>query len=672
MRKGISNITMIFILAWGSLAFASKPLTQLQEAKKTTKTYIEAEIYKAVERELVQTLVSEHHSKFITKAIKNRARATMVKVSQAMAGMSSSQRVKFLKKLTHSSKDGLKKLAKMSKGGVAHYLNAVKNTKSLKSLKKLVAGSGDKAGSWVLKRVADMDSVIAKGGKVSKDTLKRLMQGAKELPPKRAKAFFDMISKKMTTDWSDIARGGDAAASLVGTVVDGVFVLNDAYNIYYIKDPEEKAIQATGKIIEYGSATAATTATAALGGFLPGLVIALSANRVGTLYNEIMMLQKERADTKSVLLNEKIGNGILVRRQLIKVNHLIEKGELRKAQHLLYQVNKWSALKSIQNASKLRELRSSLEEDIKKYKRNEEINRIINRARFPYRKALRYYREGRELQYARKLAIKSRNILKGNLSTYPEIRQLKALVYIEKLIAAINAKIANVKVLQIVRVSGAKEVFAGDVAHYSLTVVGGIPDYTPVEIDGYGTKDSVTVYWQAPEKLGKKIVRFKMKDSMGSIASTSISIEVVAKEKEVKGIKLIAYTQVTTNEWYETMPGIKALKSVNVEAHDVYPGDTIYFVVNVDKSDYTYKWKINGADDNSAGKYGKWGHAFWLTAADDPALKRGVIGKGVNTISVTVYDKKRKRVGSDSWTVYIKDTSKGEYLMDDIMPDGDD
>lgn len=680
MRKSMTNILIICILLWGSLACANKPLTQLQEVKKTTESYIEAETYKAVERELVQTLISEHHSQFITKAIKNKARATMVKVSQAMAGMSSSQRVKFLKKLAHSSKDGFKKLAKMSKGSVSHYLNAVKNTKSLKSLKELVAGNGDKAGSWVLKKVADMDSLIARGGKVSKNTLKRLMQGAKELPPKRAKAFLDMISKKMTTDWSGIAKGGNAAASLVGTVVDGVFVLNDAYNIYYLDDPEEKAIQATGKIIEYGSATATTVVsgtvtgatTTALGGFLPGLVIALSANRVGTLYNEIMMLQKEREDTKSTLRNEKIDNGILVRRQLIKANHLIEKGELRKAEHLLYQVHKWSNFKSIENASKLSELRRSLEKNIKTYKRKAEINSIINRARFPYREAGNLYHDGRELTFALKQAKKSRSILEENIAKYPEIRELKALGYIEKLIVAINAKMANVKPLQIVSVTGPKQVVSGEIVHYSLEVIGGIPDYNPVKIEGYGTKNYVTLYWQAPQKLGKKIVQLTVQDSIGSKASISVKIEVIAKEKEVKGIKLIAYTQVHLKESHEIMPGLEGQKSVNVEAHDVYPGTDIYFVVNVDKSDYTYKWKINGVDDNSAGKYGKWGHAFWLKTADEPHLERGVIGNGVNTISVVVYDKKGKRIGSDSWTVYIKDTSKDEYLMSPLFPDGDE
>ena len=157
------------------------------------------------------------------------------------------------------------------------------------------------------------------------------------------------------------------------------------------------------------------------------------------------------------------------------------------------------------------------------------------------------------------------------------------------------------------------------------------------------------------------------------LASTSVGLEVVAKEKKVKdNIKLIAYIQVATNESLEIMPGLEGLESVNVEAHDVYPGFDIYFVVNVDKPDYTYQWKINGANDNSAGKYGKWGHSFWLKTADKPLLERGVIGKGANTISVTVYDKKGVLVGGDSWTVNIKDTSKDSYLVSPILPDGDE
>jgi len=665
MKNTTHYFLIVIFLFISSTSFADKPVTQIQEAKKTSAAFIEAETYKAVERELVETLISEHHSQFITKAIKNNAKATMAKLSKALANMKGSERIKILKKLAGVSKKGLKTLSNMSQSSLKQYVHSFKNTKSLMTLRRIIGETGDKTGNLILKKVSEVDEILASGGKVSKKVLKKILDSARKLPPERAKACYDLVAKKMGSEWKQITKGTGATASFVGTVVDGVFVLNDAYNIYYIEDPEEKAIQATNKIIDYGSSTVAGMATGVAEGaaatttlgsaavtLLPGLVIALSANRVATLYSEIKGLERDKAKAKSAELEEKLQNGITIRRALLKTNQYIQAGDLEKAKKMFSNAEHFALSgvhKRFQNQKVVYKLLNNMKAALKKAKRIEEINKIINEARFPYNEAIHLYNANHQLLYAKTLAKQSLNILKSNVNQYPEIRSSKALVYIKQLIVKIDNQIANAAPLKITGISGPKQVSAGEYIHYTLFIEGGVPDYKPVGIDGYGTQNSVTLYWKAPLQTGKKHVRFTISDSLDNKATTDVNIEVRTKSSNKENVKIKAFTK------FHYQDGQLIIDN---EAHDLYPGsDDINFLVNINNPNYTYIWKVNGIKDT-----GQWKNKFHLRTAEDPQPKIGVIGIGVNTISVDVYDRnKNKLIGSDSWVIRVKNFPKEEY-----------
>ncbi len=669
MKNTTNYFLIVIFLFINSVSFADKPVTQIQEAKKTSEAFIEAETIKKIETKLVVSLIAEHKTGEVTKASVKAAK----KIWATAQKLKGKQRQVFLKNILKTSKNSLNKIAKMSSSQLSSFANdVVNNIKNLNThnLKNIIAGTGDAAGNSALKLLNDIDKSIAKTGTISKKLLKKIRNETASLDPKRARAYLNLIKKKFSTDWKDITdikTEGKGPGGIVGTVVDGIFVLNDAYAIYYSDDePEEKGIQATNKIIDYGSGTAAgvaagaaesAAATTTVGTvattFLPGLVIALSANRVATLYTEIMELQRDKEKAKSAELEEKLQNGITVRRAMLKMSHYIQAGDLIKAkkmysntEHFLFK----GAQKRFLNQKKIYQLLDTLKEKLKKAQRVEKINKIINQARFPYSKAANLYNTNSRLLYAKTLAKQSLYILKSNFNQYPEIRSSKALVYIKQLIVKIDNKIANAAPLKITGISGPKQISIGEHVHYTLVIEGGVPDYKPVGIDGYGTQNSVTLYWKAPLQAGKKHVRFTISDSLDNKATTDVNIEVMTKSSNEENVKIKAFTKFHYHD---------GQLIIDNEAHDLYPGsDNINFLVNINNPNYTYIWKVNGIKDT-----GQWKNKFDLRTAEDPQLKIGVVGIGVNTISVDVYDRnKNKLIGSDSWVIRVKNFPKEEYF----------
>ncbi len=556
----IKGLFILFALMFSVFSYAEKPETQLQEAKKTGKAFFEAEAYKAVEKKLVIALKSEGKSTAVTNAMK--------KIWKSAKNLNKDQLKTFLNRFSNASKSSLKKLANMSAKQLGGYIKSVtgKVRLSAGSLKQIIAGAGDKAGNAAMKAINAVDNALTNTGKVSKALLRKIRDEASGLDPKRAKAYLDLIKKKFAGKWKGIAGASPSAAgkatgkaagkgvgSIIGTVVDGIFVFNDAVNIYYSDDdPEEKAIKATSKIIEYGSSTGAGVASAALGGGMgPGLIIAFSANRVATLYTEIMMLQKEKQMAKDNEQEEKINNEMLVRRQFIKISQKMKSGQLKEANFLLGKVLKFLIKKNnkhkFQNKTMLLNLHTILDVKLKNAKLAEIINKILNQARFPYKKAMKFYLEGRNLILAKQYAGEAYEILKRNSFSYPELLKLKAMPNIKKLIAAINTKIVNATEIKIISISGPKRVLAGELKHYTLRINGGIPDYKPVGIGGYGTRDSVTVYWEAPQEPGKQTVSFIIKDDLGKTMSDTVSIMVIGDEED---------TDETNKEDYSDKPPV--------------------------------------------------------------------------------------------------------------------
>jgi len=529
------SLFILLILVFGVFSFAREPQTQLQELKQTSRAYFEAENYKWVLGKLATALKAERKSQAVTKAMK--------KIWSTAKHLDRNQMKTLLKRFAKASNASITNLAKMSAREVGGYIKSVtsKVGQSAGKLRRILAGSGDEAGNAALRMLNALEDALTKTGKVSKDLLRKAGEQARGLSPSRAKAYLDLLKKKFTKNWGELANSSSSAAAkgastLVGTVVDGVFVFNDAVNIYYSDDdPEEKYIKATAKIGEYTSSTIAGAASTALGGGLgPGLVIALSANRVATLYTEMKMLEREKRLAKDAEQEVIINNGLLVRRQLLKISQKIKAGEFKNARFLLNKVYRFLLDMKVQNQKKLIAYQKQLAAKLEKAKYLAAANKILNTARYPYREASKLYVEGHNLILAKRKAQQSYDILKRNSKAYPELLGLKAMSNIAKLIAAINAKIANATDIRILGISGKKRVLAGEFEPYTLKMTGGIPDYKPVGIEGFGTIDSATVYWEAPKEPGKRNVSFTVEDDLGQQASDTVSITVVGNDDEMK------------------------------------------------------------------------------------------------------------------------------------------
>ncbi|MFK5959435.1 MAG: hypothetical protein QM495_11285, partial [Lutibacter sp.] len=484
----IQSLTILLSLLISSFSYAqkkgeNKPKTFQKETLDVVEAHTKSEIVKAISTELTRAAMNKNNRAVVSKATQE--------LWKSVKHMTKKQTKDFLSRLSKMSSSNLSKLAKMSPRRLNSFAASAvgKLSKNTKVLRNIIAGGGDLVGNTALQAASKIDDVIASGGKVSKELVKKLKDAANNLPPGRVKAFLDYLKQKSVTDWkniTDLETPGNGPGGVVGGVIDGVFVLYDAYDIYYSDDePEIKAINATSKGVGYvagavgtGLAGAAANATVTIaGGFLPGLVIAFTANRVSTLYTEIAMLQKEREDAKNAVENERIGNAILVRRQLVNISNKIKSGQIRNANSLLIKLDKFILNNNIDNQDKIYELHSELEEKAEKAERNELINNVINKARHPYQKAANLYKKGVELHIAKIYAAEALTILNNNLKIYPEIGGLTAISKTQQLISLIDEKIANAADFSITRVAAPERVYVGQSIDIPVFVNGGIPYY---------------------------------------------------------------------------------------------------------------------------------------------------------------------------------------------------
>ncbi len=531
----IQNLFITSFLFFIIISYGQKQKSQTQELKGTAESFIKAEAIKAYETKLAKTLIAEANDPIVTK--------TMKKIWESAKGLNKQQMKTLFERFTNASRQNLKNLIKLSPSQLSSYVKEVTSNIKIdaKSLKIIIYGSGNKAGNAVLKTLSEVDEIIAKTGKLPKHILKAMRDEASGLNPKQAKAFYNLLKKKMSKDWTDfkdLKTPGKGPAGAVGTVVDGIFVLNDAWDIYYSDDEAEvKAIKATSKIIDYGSSTGAGVASAALGGGLgPGLIIAFSANRVSTLYTEMAMLRKELQDIEDTIENRKINNGVFARGQLIKVSQLIKLGQLKNAKFKLIKLRKFLENNDFKNKPMLSKLRDNLEKKLEKAKYNERVNIEINKARFPYVEAYNFYKKGVELNIAKYEANRALKMLKNSAKLYPEINELQAISRVKSLLAAINKKINEAEALTITKVVIPKRAYVGQSPDIHVFVKGGVPYYRTVgTISGNISDDGkVDMYWQAPTELGKQKLTFTISDCMGKIVSASRSIEVVEKLEDVE------------------------------------------------------------------------------------------------------------------------------------------
>jgi len=489
------------------------------------------ETVKAIEQNLVKALDAERTSGAVTEAMK--------RFWESAKGLDERQIQAFAHRWSNASKSNLKKLTQLSPSQLKSYAKDIAGKVDLdpKVLKQIIYREGDRAGTAILKTLNDIDASLAKTGKVSRTLLNKMKSQAGGLDPKQARAFYDLLKNQAKDELGAAAKLKTSFfKDNVGTMVEGVFVLSDAFDIYYSDDePDVKAIKATGKIIDYGVGTGAGAASTSLGGGLgPGLVIAFTANRLSTLYMEIAMLEKERAAAASIEEDGRIYNSILVRRQFVKINRMITSGELANARFRLIKLERFltSPDHGVDNLEMLFKLQNELAQKVENAERALRINEILNQARHPFQRALTHYHKGVELPTALANARDALGILKEYQNQYPEIKE--RIPRVNQLILAINNKIASAPPLKITEIEGPDRVYTSQVIDYLISVEGGLPYYTSAsDITSNLSPDVVTMYWEAPDESKELTVVFSIQDCSGQRTSIKKNIEVVARDEDM-------------------------------------------------------------------------------------------------------------------------------------------
>ena len=400
---------------------------------------------------------------------------------------------------------------------------------SLRKIIGLAQDGADAAGRSTLTILNQVEQEITQTGKLSGQLADKLSAAIKNLPPNRAQAARKLLAEKFSSDWKQAA--GDGLNTTLGTVVDGAFVLSDAYDIAFgDASAEEKAAKATGTAVGYGMETSGGLAIQALGGgFLHGLVLSWSAGKVNELVAEIILLQQDRANAAEKERWADIELRMDVIRGMIRADELIKAGELQKASNYLAKVQKFY-FKHQMPGDGLYEKMQELEHNIDNAGHLQQANAIIAEARIPYMEGFQRVRQGRNLTQALTYVEDAQQILKKSLRDYPELKT--TLEKVAALQAFINKLINNASPLGKLAVDGPDTVKAGAHETYEISVSGGIPDYITTNIEGLALPTGAFAYWQAPDEPGKTTVTFKIKDNIGQTASVEKQITVIGDAPE--------------------------------------------------------------------------------------------------------------------------------------------
>ena len=324
------------------------------------------------------------------------------------------------------------------------------------------------------------------------------------------------------------------------TFLDSAYTLKALHDIIKLTEPEEKAASAAGTAVGYlgnvvGNVAVATKMAGSSGilalggGFLPGLVVSLSAKAVTEMTTEAIMLYYDRQNAAfkerwaEIELRE---NAI---RGLLRVNDLLKAGKLDEAQTYLTRIQKYLINNSFPKDGIFDQI-DRLSGLIKKAEDKAWANRIIAEARVSFQQAYRWAVLGRNLNAAKGLVQEAITVLQSGVSRVPELQA--NIDKCERLHAYIEGLIAEAPPLGAVSVSGPDRVDAGESCEFELLVTGGLPDYHPVDMNGYAHATGATVYWEAPAEPGEKTLTFRIRDDKGQTAEAVKSVEVLAVKEE--------------------------------------------------------------------------------------------------------------------------------------------
>ena len=524
-RSGVLLLGLVFAWACASLAAELKQPTQAELAEQVAVD----DSKKAVMRSLLESGLK--HESFPVGADKEIRAALDYWKGNKEALKTFADR---LGKLAASNREellGMIKSGKLREFAVAaldESSSGVFRELNEDGLKKLVAYGGDgldEAGGKALQALNRVEDVITRTGQLPAELAGELKSAMQGLNPEQARAARKLLAEKG-------ARGAireylKSNPTVIGTFVDGFFVFYyDLPNLMSLTDAEEKAASATGTGFGFAAQTAGTVAVAALeGGFLPGLVVSWTSSQVKELVTEMIMLQYDRANAamKEQWANMELRMNAI--RGMLKVDELLKAGDVSKAADYLAKVERYSMEQNFPNEGIFEKIQD-LKGIVAKAEERRAANQVIAQARVPYMYGFRLASQGRNLNLARTHVEEALAVLQEAQGRHPELKD--RVRQVQELIAQIDRLIAEAPPLGQATVSGPDSVASGEVAHFEVALTGGIPDYQPVDMDGFGLSTGAVYYWAAPAEPGVRTVTFRIRDDSGKVAEA-------VKEIEVKG-----------------------------------------------------------------------------------------------------------------------------------------
>jgi hypothetical protein len=449
-------------------------------------------------------------------------------------------------------------------------------------LKKLVAYSGDTlddAGVRALDLLNRVDDAITATGKVPAHLADDLSTALKQLSPAQLRAARKLLSEKgakaIVKDYLVKNPG------VIGTFVDGVFVLAfEVPALLALSDAEEKAAGATGAGFGFAAQTAGTAASAALGGgFLPGLVVSWTSAQVKELVTEMIMLQYDRANAamKEQWADMELRMNAI--RGMLKVDDLLKAGDVSKAADYLAKVERYAMEHNFPNEGIFEKIQD-LKGIVAKAEERRAANLVIAQARVPYMYGYRLASMGRNLTQARAYVEEALVVLQEAQGRHPELED--RVRQVQGLIAQIDRMIAEAPPLGQATVSGPDSVAPGEVAHFEVSLTGGIPDYQPVDMSGHGLSTGAVYYWEAPAEPGVRIVTFRVRDDAGKVAEVSKNVEVIGEAQN---------TEVTGEIWeiFKNTPKMRITMPLRKFEMTITPSGRISFPVEYTEGDFRIK-----------------------------------------------------------------------------------
>lgn len=514
---------LIPILLSSQLVFATS-LTQPSQAEILEGVLVE-DVYKALSRAGINGLGSGYGNE-LREAIGywRGAGDEAVKFANLLKKMAATNGPQ-LKAMLETGQIKQFALAALDESSVSAFRNM--DAKALEKAVMYGTEGLDAIGAKSLALLNDLDDVIARTGKVPLELAEELRSTVSLLSPERARALRRLIASDLQTKRVAFGNYIKNNPGVVGAVVDGLFAYLEYRNIAALTDEYEQAARATGAGFGYLLQTAGNAAVTSLGGgFLPGIVVSLSAAQVKELVTEMALLQRDMQNAREKENWARLELRRLVIDGMLKVDEKIKLGKLEEATRQLIEIERFTFGKALPLEG-VYETLDVLRGNIDKAGERVRANGVIAQARIPFMQALRWAQQGRNLADAKMRLEEAGALLAAELERHPELAA--QLEQIRRLRELIERRIAEAPPPVMEQIAGPERAAQGESVEFLASFSGGMPDYHPLGMDGLGLGRRVRFFWNAPREPGTHTVSLRAQDALGRIVEGSTSIEITGE-----------------------------------------------------------------------------------------------------------------------------------------------